>query len=133
MTPFAAEQYHIARLQGGDAGFGDSRGPNPAGLNAAVGFRRVAVVSRNAAVFAGAGVLRYGSQHRNVPVIAQQGPHAVPFHAYLHVVALGEHRFDLLEKQTVREQHQRRVFEDSSPNTVRQANSAAAASGRHSR
>ena len=43
------------------------------------------------------------------------------------------HRFDLLEKQTVRKLHHGRGFADSPPKIVRQASSAAAASGRHSR
>jgi hypothetical protein len=57
----------------------------------------------------------------------------VALHADLDFVSFGEHRFDLLEKQTVRKLHHGRGFADSPPKIVRQASSAAAASGRHSR
>ena len=72
-------------------------------------------------------------QYCDVAFAAQQGPHAVALHADLDFVSFGEHRFDLLEKQTVRKLHHGRGFADSPPKIVRQASSAAAASGRHSR
>ena len=97
-------------------------------------------VSREPVLLSG-GCRRFGisgvsgdrSQYCDVAFAAQQGPHAVALHADLDFVSFGEHRFDLLEKQTVRKLHHGRGFADSPPKIVRQASSAAAASGRHSR
>ena len=97
-------------------------------------------ISREPVLLSG-GCCRFGisgvsgdrSQYCDVAFAAQQGPHAVALHADLDFVSFGEHCFDLLEKQTVRKLHHGRGFADSPPKIVRQASSAAAASGRHSR
>ena len=133
MASFAAEQHHVARLQGLTSG----RKAVGVGICGGVGG---GFVSRESVLLSG-GCRRFGisgvsgdrSQYCDVAFAAQQGPHAVALHADLDFVSFGEHRFDLLEKQTVRKLHHGRGFADSPPKIVRQASSAAAASGRHSR
>lgn len=133
MASFAAEQHHVARLQGLTSG----RKAVGVGICGGVGG---GFVSRESVVLSG-GCRRFGisgvsgdrSQYCDVAFAAQQGPHAVALHADLDFVSFGEHRFDLLEKQTVRKLHHGRGFADLPPKIVRQASSAAAASGRHSR
>lgn len=133
MASFAAEQHHVARLQG------LTSGRKAVGVGICGGVRG-GFVSREPVLLSG-GCCRFGTpgvsgdrgQYRDVAFAAQQGPHAVALHADLDFVSFGEHRFDLLEKQTVRKLHHGRGFADSPPKIVRQASSAAAASGRHSR
>ena len=133
MASFAAEQHHVARLQGLTSG----RKAVGVGICGGVGG---GFVSRESVLLSG-GCRRFGisgvsgdrSQYCDVAFAAQQGPHAVALHADLDFVSFSEHRFDLLEKQTVRKLHHGRGFADSPPKIVRQASSAAAASGRHSR
>lgn len=134
MASFTAEQHYVARLQGVTSG---QRGI----FTGALGRSFSGFASRLRPVLLLGGCFRAGSpgvccdrgQDCDVAFAAQQGPHAVAFHAYLDFVSFGEHRFDLLEKQTVRKLHYGRELADSSPKIVRQASSAAAASGRHSR
>ena len=100
MASFAAEQHHVARLQGLTSG----RKAVGVGICGGVGG---GFVSREADLLSG-GCRRFGisgvsgdrSQYCDVAFAAQQGPHAVALHADLDFVSFGEHRFDLLEKQT---------------------------------
>lgn len=133
MASFAAEQHHVARLQGLTSG----RKAVGVGICGGVGggfvSREPVLLSGGCRRFGISGVSGDRSQYCDVAFAAQQGPHAVALHADLDFVSFGEHRFDLLEKQTVRKLHHGRGFADSPPKIVRQASSAAAASGRHSR
>ena len=133
MASFAAEQHHVARLQGLTSG----RKAVSVGICGGVGggfvSREPVLLSGGCRRFGISGVSGDRSQYCDVAFAAQQGPHAVALHADLDFVSFGEHRFDLLEKQTVRKLHHGRGFADSPPKIVRQASSAAAASGRHSR
>ena len=133
MASFAAEQHHVARLQGLTSG-GKTVGVGICG-GVGGGFvsREPVLLSGGCRRFGISGVSGDRSQYCDVAFAAQQGPHAVALHADLDFVSFGEHRFDLLEKQTVRKLHHGRGFADSPPKIVRQASSAAAASGRHSR
>ena len=133
MASFAAEQHHVARLQGLTSG-GKTVGVGICG-GVGGGFvsREPVLLSGGCCRFGISGVSGDRGQYRDVAFAAQQGPHAVARHADLDFVSFGEHRFDLLEKQTVRKLHHGRGFADSPPKIVRQASSAAAASGRHSR
>lgn len=156
MAPFAAKQDDVARPQGADAARRRSRMAGAAGGCVQVGCRAGGVAGKSglaggAGIAVGGagfgdgirrcpgcrdrcrGIFRNRGQYGDVPFVAQQRPHTVPFHADLDFVSFGEHRFDLFEEEAVGQQHQRRVFGASSPNTVRQERRAAAASGRHSR
>ena len=127
MASFAAEQHHVARLQG------LTSGRKAVGVGGGFVSRESVLLSGGCRRFGISGVSGDRSQYCDVAFAAQQGPHAVALHADLDFVSFGEHRFDLLEKQTVRKLHHGRGFADSPPKIVRQASSAAAASGRHSR
>lgn len=129
MASFAAEQHHVARLQGLTSG----RKAVGVGICGGVGG---GFVSRESVLLSG-GCRRFGisgvsgdrSQYCDVAFAAQQGPHAVALHADLNLAAFGEHRLDLGEEELVGEQD----HSVASLKTVRQASCAAAASGRHSR